>query len=118
MKRFIIIGLGNFGFAVAKSLADHGHDVIALDRDGDVVDRLASHVSHAAVGDATDIETLQRLGAADADAAIVSTGDDIASSILATTGLELQPGVALFDRSRQLWALGPEGRHWWGPAAI
>ena len=41
-----------------------------------------------------------------------------AASILATTGLELQPGVALFDRSRQLWALGPEGRHWWGPAAI
>ena len=88
MKRFIIIGLGNFGFAVAKSLADHGHDVIALDRDGDVVDRLASHVSHAAVGDATDIETLQRLGAADADAAIVSTGDDIASSILATMALQ------------------------------
>ena len=41
-----------------------------------------------------------------------------AASILATTGLELQPGVALFDRSRQLWALGPEGRNWWGPAAI
>ena len=84
MKRFVIVGLGNFGFAVAKSLADGGHDVIAVDMDGDVVDRLASFVSHAAVGDATDIETLQRLGAGEADAAVVSTGDDISSSILAT----------------------------------
>jgi trk system potassium uptake protein TrkA len=84
MKRFVVIGLGNFGFAVAQALADKGHDVIAVDLDGDVVDRIAARVSHAAVGDATDVETLKRIGAADADAAVVSTGDDITSSILAT----------------------------------
>lgn len=84
MKRFVVIGLGNFGFTVAQSLAEKGHDVIAVDLDGDVVDRIASRVSQAAVGDGTDIETLRAIGAADADAAIVSTGDDITSSILAT----------------------------------
>ncbi|MCO6456466.1 MAG: TrkA family potassium uptake protein [Pirellulaceae bacterium] len=87
MKRFVIVGLGNFGFAVAKSLADNGHDVIAIDRDGDLVDRLAAFVSHAAVGDATDLDTLRRIGADAADAAVVSTGDDISSSILATMAL-------------------------------
>ncbi len=87
MKRFVIIGLGNFGFTVARSLSENGHDVIAIDTDGNVVDRLASHVSRAAVGDATDIETLQRIGADDADAAVVSTGDDITASILATMAL-------------------------------
>jgi trk system potassium uptake protein TrkA len=87
MKRFVIVGLGNFGFTVAKSLSDNGHDVIAVDFEGDVVDRIAAFVSHAAVGDGTDIDTLQRIGASDADAAIVSTGENISASILATMAL-------------------------------
>ena len=87
MKRFVVVGLGNFGFAVAKSLSDNGHDVIAVDLDGDLIDRLAAFVSHAAVGNATDVETLRRIGASEADAAIVSTGDDISSSILASMAL-------------------------------
>lgn len=88
MKRFVVVGLGNFGFTVAKTLAESGHDVIAIDVDGDVVDRLAPLVSHAAVGDATDIQTLRRIGAHEADAAVVSTGDDISSSILVSMALQ------------------------------
>ncbi len=87
MKRFLVIGIGNFGFAMAQSLVHRGNEVIAIDLDGDVVDRLASSVSYAAVGDGTDFETLQRLGAKDVDAAIISTGDDLAASILATMAL-------------------------------
>ncbi len=87
MKRFVVVGLGNFGFTVAKSLTESGHDVIAVDLNGEVVDRLAMFVARAAVGDATDVETLRRVGAADADAAIISTGDEISSSILATMAL-------------------------------
>ena len=87
MKRFVVVGLGNFGFTVARSLAENGHDVIAIDINGELVDRIASHVVHAAVGNGTDVETLQRTGSGDADAAVVSTGDDITASILATMAL-------------------------------
>jgi trk system potassium uptake protein len=87
VKRFIVVGMGNFGSTAAVRLAENGHDVIALDRDGDAVDRLAPHVARAAVGDGTDIEILRRVGAADADAAVVSTGDDITASILTTMAL-------------------------------
>ncbi|MCG6156504.1 potassium channel family protein [Rubinisphaera margarita] len=87
MKRFVILGLGNFGFTLARTLTDSGHDVIGLDMDGDVVDRLASYISQAIVGDSTDLELLRRLGASEADVAIVSTGDDIASSVLTTMAL-------------------------------
>ncbi|HMO14824.1 MAG TPA: TrkA family potassium uptake protein [Pirellulaceae bacterium] len=87
MKRFVVLGLGNFGFSVAKALGDRGHDVIVVDLNGDLIDRLAASVTQAAVGDATNLETLQKLGVGDADVAIVSTGDDIASSILATMAL-------------------------------
>jgi trk system potassium uptake protein TrkA len=87
MKRFIIIGLGNFGFSAAEALNNAGHDVIVIDIDGDVVDRIAPHVARAAVGDGTDIQTLQRIGAADADVGVIATGDDITASILATMAL-------------------------------
>jgi trk system potassium uptake protein TrkA len=112
MKRFVIVGLGNFGSTVAKSLAENGHDVIAVDLDGTLIDRLAAFVSQAAVGDATDIETLQRIGAAEADAAIVSTGDDIASSILASMALkdlqvrEIYVKVVSNDHARVMKRLG------------
>lgn len=112
MKRFVVVGLGNFGFTVARTLSETGHDVIAIDVDGHVVDRLAAYVSRAAVGDATDLETLQRIGAGDADAAVVSTGDDITASILATMALhdlkvkELYVKVVSNEHSRVMQRIG------------
>lgn len=87
MKRFVVIGLGNFGFTAAEYLNRKGNDVVVVDVDGEVVDRIAPHVARAAVGDGTDLQTLDRLGAANADAGVVATGDDITASILATMAL-------------------------------
>jgi trk system potassium uptake protein TrkA len=44
-------------------------------------------VTRAAVADGRSLEALDRIGARDADAGIVSTGDDITSSILSTMAL-------------------------------
>lgn len=87
MKRFIVVGLGNFGSSVAESLHSKGHEVIALDMNEAAVDKIGPHVSRAVVGDGRDLETLQRAGAKGADAAVVSTGDDITASILTTMAL-------------------------------
>jgi len=87
MKRFVVIGLGNFGASVAEACYRQGHEVIAVDPDEQAVDRTASHVTRAAVGDGRQRETLERLGAKGSDAGIVSTGDDITASILATMAL-------------------------------
>jgi trk system potassium uptake protein len=82
--RFAVIGLGNFGSSVAETLTAQGHEVIAIDVDAETVDRLVPHVSRGVVGDGTNVQTLERIGVQGADAAVVSTGDDIAASILAT----------------------------------
>jgi len=87
MKRFIVVGLGNFGSSVAESLYRMGHDVIAVDTNESAVDRIARNVTRAAVGDGRYIETLERVGARKADAGVVSTGDDITASILAALAL-------------------------------
>lgn len=87
MKRFVVIGLGNFGASAAEHLHGMGHEVIAVDLDGDAVDRIAPYVAKAAVGNGTDSKTLERIGVRDADAGVISTGDDITASILATVAL-------------------------------
>lgn len=93
MKRFIVVGLGNFGASVAEALHSAGHDVAALDRDSDRVDHMARRVTQAAVGDGTDPRTLKKIGAEDADAAVISTGDDITASAL-TALLARDLGIA------------------------
>jgi trk system potassium uptake protein TrkA len=87
MKRFVIVGLGNFGSSVAEALYSRGHDVIAVDVNERAVDEIAPHCTRAAVGDGRQVETLEEIGAEAADAAVVSTGDDITASILATMAL-------------------------------
>lgn len=84
MKRFLVVGLGNFGSSVCESLFHQRHEVIAIDSSGDAVDRVAGFVSRAAVGDGKSMQTLDRIGARGADAAVISTGDDITASILTT----------------------------------
>ena len=88
MKRFVVVGLGNFGSSVAEALYSHGHDVIAVDTDETAVDDIAPHCSRAAVGDGREVAMLEEIGAEAADAAVVSTGDDITASILSTMALQ------------------------------
>jgi trk system potassium uptake protein TrkA len=87
MKRYVVIGLGNFGASVAERLHEMGHDVSALDVDRDKVERVAGTLRTAVAGDGTDPEVLDRIGAGEADAAIVSTGDDITASVLTALAL-------------------------------
>lgn len=112
MKRFIIVGLGNFGTGVAETLHRAGHDVVAVDTSENAVDRIAQFVGRAAVGDGRDVRTLERVGARDVDAAIVSTGDDITASVLTTLALrdlgirEIYVKVISRDHGRVMDKLG------------
>lgn len=112
MKRFVVVGLGNFGSTVATSLYSRGHEVVTIDMDADTVDRIAPEVTRAVVGDARDGAILQRLGAGEADAAVISTGDDITSSVLATLALrdlalqEIYVKVVSHDHARVMEKLG------------
>lgn len=112
MKRFVVVGLGNFGASVAESLHAMRHDVIAVDLSEPAVDRIAPHVARAAVGDGRDLRTLERAGARGADAGVVSTGDDITASILTTLALkdlgvrEIYCKVISLDHARVMEKLG------------
>lgn len=82
MKRFVVIGLGNFGYYVAKALYESNHEVIAIDSNKDRIQAVQAFSTTAIVQDATDAEALKSLGLKEADAVIVSTGANIKYSIL------------------------------------
>ncbi|MDY4250873.1 MULTISPECIES: potassium channel family protein [unclassified Clostridium] len=83
-KQFVIIGLGRFGASIAKTLYSLGNDVLAIDKDEDIVQEIADSVTHAVQLDATDENALRSLGIRNFDVAVVTIGDNIQSSIMAT----------------------------------
>ena len=88
MKSYIVIGLGRFGYEVARKLCQLGNEVLAMDTRSDLVQQLSSEVTHAVVGDARDKEVLRALGVRNLDCAVVAIGDSLADSVLATMNLK------------------------------
>jgi trk system potassium uptake protein TrkA len=78
-----VIGLGNFGAAVARTLGRRGTQVLCVDRDMDKVRAIKDDVTHAVQADATDEEALRAVGMAEADTVVISLGSDMATSLLA-----------------------------------
>lgn len=82
MKKFAVIGLGNFGFHAAKALYEDGNEVLAVDADKGRVQAIDAFCTEAVVLEATDKEALKALGLEHMDGVIVSTGTKISTSIL------------------------------------
>lgn len=112
MKRFVIVGLGIFGSGVAETLYEQGNEVIAIDLVEENVNRIAPHVTRAVVGDARQVDVLEQIGARDADAGVVSTGDDLSASVLAAMALrdldvgEIYVKVISFNHARIMSKIG------------
>ncbi len=82
MKKFFVVGLGNFGFNISRTLVENDCEVLGIDSNREVVQHAKDFISHAVIGDASDRSVLESLKIADFDAAVVSLGQDMASSIL------------------------------------
>lgn len=83
----VVIGLGRFGSAVASSLVRLGHDVLAMDEDLALVQRMASELTHVVQADGSDIEALRGIGVGDFRRAVVAIGTDIEASVLSVLAL-------------------------------
>ena len=61
-QQVVVLGLGRFGSAVATELVRFGHEVLGMDSDLLVVQRLSENLSHVVQADVTDEDTLVQLG--------------------------------------------------------
>jgi trk system potassium uptake protein TrkA len=74
--RYLIVGCGRVGSALAKYLDADGHEVIVVDENAAAFKRLGKFKGHVVVGTGIDYDVLKRAGAATADGFIAVTNGD------------------------------------------
>lgn len=100
----VVIGLGRFGGAVAESLTRLGHQVLAIDSDGQLVQQWSERLTHVVQADSTSTVALRQLGVGDFCRAVVGIGTDIEASVLTVLALE-ELGVP------DIWAKAVSAKH-------
>ena len=88
MERFAIIGLGRFGMRLATMLAEAGADVIAADRNRELIEQVRDKVSLAVCMDCTDENAIKAQGIDKVDVAVVGVGTSFEDSALVTVMLK------------------------------
>jgi trk system potassium uptake protein TrkA len=86
-KLICVVGLGQFGSALALALAEEC-DVLAMDSVEERVNAVADNVQRALILDARDYNSLRQVLSPDFDEAIVSLGESVEASILCTLHLK------------------------------
>ena len=81
---FGVIGLGRFGTALAKTLAEAEKEVIVVDCNEEKVRELRHYTEYAYVTDNLSKDTLQEIGIQNCGTVIVCIGEKIDTSILTT----------------------------------
>jgi len=81
-KQFAVIGLGQFGGSICRTLSEQGAEVLAIDIDEDRVNEFTSIATQAIIADSTDEMVLKSLGVRNLDHVVVAIGDNIQASIL------------------------------------
>ncbi|MBA3470633.1 MAG: TrkA family potassium uptake protein [Herpetosiphonaceae bacterium] len=87
-REFIVIGLGRFGTSLARSLIQHGHDVLGIDVSYQRIQALSGDLPHIIQINAASREALQEIGAGEFDTGIVCIGTDFESNLLAAVLLK------------------------------
>ena len=81
-KSVLVVGLGRFGSSVASTLNEMEQDVLAVDKDPEIVARWSSQIP-VVQADMTDVMAIERIDASQFDTAVVAIGDSIEASVIA-----------------------------------
>jgi len=92
-RQTIVVGLGQFGMALARSLTDNGVEVLAIDRREDRVERAAEFVADAVCLDATEEGALEQVRPSERDIGICAIGDESRDASIVVTALLRQLGT-------------------------
>ncbi|MGN9810752.1 potassium channel family protein [Micromonospora sp. BQ11] len=99
-----MVGLGRFGNHLANSLAQQGHEVLAVDRSAERVQKWADRLDRVVQADATEEGVLRQIGVADLQRAVVAIGASVEASVLSVLAL-VELGVP------QIWARATSAKH-------
>lgn len=82
--KFIIIGLGNFGAAMARKLTQTGHEVVGVDINKVIVESIKDDITYAIALDCRQEQALKNLPLQNTDIVVVCIGEDEGANLLVT----------------------------------
>lgn len=88
MKSVLLIGLGQFGEILGERLINMGDEVMIVDKDEDIVNRLAPKYTGAIIANCMNADTLKTLDIPSYDVCVVTIADDFQSSLEITSILK------------------------------
>ena len=102
-----VIGLGRFGSALARRLAEAGEEVIVVDCSESKVKELRQYTENAYVADELSKEVLEEIGIQNCDTVIVGIGEKIDTCILTTLNVVNAKAISS-DQGEVLEKIGAE----------
>ncbi|GAA4579428.1 TrkA family potassium uptake protein [Micromonospora coerulea] len=100
----VVIGLGRFGCHLAGSLLQLDHQVLAVDRNPERVQRWSEQLDRVVQADSTEEGALRQLGVADFKRVVVAIGGSVEASVLTVLALT-ELGIP------QIWARATSEKH-------
>ena len=82
-QSYAVFGLGRYGMAVARELVESGAEVLAVDRDEEIINSASAFIPICKCADVTDAEALRQLGIANIDVVILSMASSLEASVMA-----------------------------------
>src|ERR1017187_2814246 len=102
-----VVGAGNVGTSIASDLAAGGHDVLLVDKDVDLVERLRTELDVTLVAaDGCEVSSLHAAGLSSVDVVIAATGDDednLVISLLSKQEFAVPRVVARVNHPKNQW---------------
>ncbi len=88
MPKFAVIGLGHFGVQLVQALTSAGAEVIAIDKDRELVEEMRDVATLALRLDSTDEQAVRAQGVNEVDVAIIGIGTGFEAAALTTAVLK------------------------------
>lgn len=97
--KYIIIGLGNFGSALAEKLTIAGHEVIGVDKNITRVEAIKERITHTVCLDSADPVAVMSLPLKNTDVVVVCIGENEGANIMTTALMKKLKVKRLISRS-------------------
>ncbi|MCX7792118.1 MAG: TrkA family potassium uptake protein [Chloroflexaceae bacterium] len=87
-QEFAVIGLGRFGSAVALNLIERGYTGLGIDRDPEIVQKLADRITQIVALDSTNEDALRAVDITSFETVVVAIGTHFENNLMTTVTLK------------------------------
>ena len=88
MISVLLIGMGKFGRTLGEQLLEVGDEVMIVDKNEDLINKLAPRYTNALIADCMSLDNLETMDIPSFDACVVAIGEDFQASLEITSNLK------------------------------